>query len=65
MKYGRIVNNIVVETFIPLDGFDILECFTAEIAEQFEVISDEVNPQWIKDATGKFSSPVIIEDSAQ
>lgn len=43
MKYGRIINGKVLETFILPIGFTIDQCFTKEIANQFIIIPDDLN----------------------
>ena len=63
MKYARIsTENIVIETFTPLEGFTIEECFVAEVAAQFEVIPEEVEANWIKQDDGTFVAPAPDPD---
>lgn len=57
MKYARIINNVVIETFVPQAGFTIEESFTAEVVAMFEVIPEEVDVGWGKHADGTFISP--------
>lgn len=56
MKYARITNNqaVDVRTESP-DGF-----FTPDIADQFELVPDEVENGWFLD-NGNWSAPVIPE----
>jgi hypothetical protein len=57
MKYARIVDNIVLETFIPPVGVDIYECFTPEIVSQFIECPEEVQQNWTYQ-DNNFSAPV-------
>ncbi len=36
--YARVINNVAVELFTPPTGFTIQECFTADIAAQFQSV---------------------------
>jgi hypothetical protein len=59
MKYARIVNDTVIETFVPHSGATIEECFTPDLVAQFIICPDEVEPRWIhKD--GVFFIPVDL-----
>lgn len=60
MKYARVVNSIVVETFVPPSGVDISECFHSDVRAQFEVVADEVDVDvgFIKHQDGTFTAPV-------
>lgn len=57
MKYARITNNLVIETFTPPANVPIEECFTPEIVAQFEPVPDEVEQNWIKQEDGTFVAP--------
>jgi hypothetical protein len=57
MKYARVVETIVVETFIPPEGFTIDQCFTPEVVALFEAVPAEVEVNWIKNPDGTFSPP--------
>jgi len=61
MKYARIVDNKVWETFTPPVGVDISDCFTAELVAQFIECPSEVEHIW--DYTdGEFIAPVVPAD---
>lgn len=60
MKYARIVDNTVYETFTPPIGVDISECFTPELVAQFIECPDNVEHNWIYDGT-VFEEPETIE----
>lgn len=71
MKYGRINYkadpNYVIEIFIPSAGVPITDCFTPEIAAQFEIVPPEVDQNWIKQADGTFiaaPTPLIEEPTS-
>lgn len=66
MKYARIINNLVIETFIPPAGVPIEECFTPEIVAQFESVPEEVEQNWIKQGDGTFVAPPppVVEPEA-
>lgn len=58
MKYARLSSdNVVIEVFTPPPPFTIEECFTPEIAAQFEPCPDEVEQNWIKEPDGTFVPP--------
>lgn len=57
MKYARITDTLVIETFIPPAGVPIEECFTPEIVAQFEPVPDEVGQNWVKQEDGTFVAP--------
>lgn len=57
MKYARLINNVVAETFTPPTDFAIEECFTPEVVAQFEPCPNEVEQNWIKQADGTFVAP--------
>ena len=65
MKYGRINYeadpNYVIEIFIPPAGVPITDCFTPEIAAQFETVPPEVDQNWIKHPDGTFVAPTEPE----
>ena len=58
MKYARIINSIVQETFFQPSGFTLDECFTPEIAKTFEQCPDTVEAGHIKNSDGTFSIPI-------
>jgi hypothetical protein len=61
MKYARIVDNKVWETFTPPTGVDISECFTPELVAQFIECPSDVEQNW--DYTdGEFIAPVVPAD---
>jgi hypothetical protein len=66
MKYARIVDNKVWETFTPPTGVDISECFVPELVAQFIEIADEVEQNWTVE-NGLFTAPevVIIEEPTE
>lgn len=50
MKYARLnEENVVLEIYIPPEGFTINECFHPLIAEQFIQVPDNVDIHWTKD----------------
>jgi len=57
MKYARIVDSIVVETFTPPEGFTIEECFTAELVAQFRPCPEELKSGWTLEKDGTFTPP--------
>lgn len=67
MKYARIVDNKVYETFTPPINVEISECFTAELVGQFVECPENVEQYWIYDGI-KFEEPassesIIIEET--
>lgn len=66
MKYARIsTENTVIEVFILPTGFSIEECFTPEIAAQFEPVPDDVGQNWIKQEDSTFVAPPEPEPKQQ
>ena len=57
MKYGRIIDSVVQETFICEDGTTIYDYFYVTVADMFEVIPDYVEAGWYKNPDGTFSPP--------
>jgi hypothetical protein len=55
MKYAKIYNDKVVETFVPLPGFTINDSFVPSIAMQFILVDDNVE-------TGDDYVPPVIEE---
>ena len=56
MKFARVINGTVQETFVEPDGFELKDCFHPDVAAQFEPCGDEVEQGWLKDSNG-FSEP--------
>lgn len=46
MKYGRFINGILVETFIPPEGVKIEDCFHPDVG--FEAIPSDAEVGWTK-----------------
>jgi hypothetical protein len=55
MKYGRIINNVVVEVFTPPPGVRIEDCFHPDVG--FEEIPPNAQLHWIKDESGVLVAP--------
>lgn len=66
MKYARIVNNFVYETFTPHSGATIEESMTPELVAQFIPCPDEVEQNWAY-LDGIFIEPPksVIEDTVE
>lgn len=58
MKYARIKDNVVIETFTPPTGVDISECFTPELVAQFTECPSDVEQNWTVE-NGEFIAPVV------
>lgn len=58
MKYARVIDSIVQETFVPPSGFEIGDCFHPDLCAQFEQVGDEVQQGYVKHADGSFTAPV-------
>jgi hypothetical protein len=61
MKYARIVNNKVYETFVPHSGGTIEQYFTPEIVAQFIECPEEVENTWTYE-NGEFTKPLELID---
>lgn len=57
MKYARIVNGVVSETFVPPDGFSLRDCFEPGHASEFEEAPESVQAGWVY-SKGEYSPPV-------
>jgi hypothetical protein len=57
MKHARIVDSTVFEVFVPPTGFAVSDCFTAEIATQFQPCADEVQGGWLVQEDGSLVAP--------
>lgn len=60
MKYARIVNNKVIEVFVPHSGATIEECFTPELVAQFTSCPEDVQANW-EYSDGRFLAPQVVE----
>lgn len=60
MKYARIVDGKVWETFIPPTGVDISECFVPELVSQFIECPEHIEQNWIYDGSN-FINPIPSE----
>jgi hypothetical protein len=59
MKYARIIDNKVWETFVPHSGGVIEQYFTPEIVAQFIQCPEEVENTWTYE-NGEFIAPPIV-----
>lgn len=57
MKYARIINNIVQDTFVPQPGFTIEQSFHADVVALYVAVPDEVDFLWKRHDDGSFSAP--------
>lgn len=58
MKFARIgSDNVVIETFVPPEGFGLADCFHPDIASQFVEVPAEVEASWTKQEDGSFVAP--------
>lgn len=55
MRYGRFINNILVEIFTLPAGFKIEDCFHPDVG--FEEIDNVAELHWIKDENGVLVAP--------
>lgn len=55
MKYGRIVEGVVAETFTPPAGVKITDCFHPSLV--FIPVDSDVEAGWIQNEDGTFSAP--------
>jgi len=58
MKFARIQNNVVAEFLVPIAGFQLNDCFHADIIAQCESVNDDVQLNWVKQEDGSFSAPI-------
>jgi len=58
MKYAKIINDEVTDTFVPQQGFTIEESFTPEVVAMYVIVPDEVEAGWKRHQDGTFSAPI-------
>ena len=46
-KMARIVDGIVGDVIVPVEGFTIEECFHPDILAMYTLVADEVQPGWV------------------
>lgn len=46
-KMARIVDGVVVDVLVPLEGFTIEECFHPDLLAQYIPVTDDVQAGWI------------------
>jgi hypothetical protein len=56
MKMARIIDGIVGDVIVPLDGFRIEECFHPDLLAQYVAVNGDVQPGWIVTEDG-FAAP--------
>ena len=66
MKTARIQNNVVVEFLVPVAGFQLADCFHADVIAQCEEVEDDVQAGWVKQEDGSFAAltPPVEEPTA-
>lgn len=64
MHYARVHDGVVAETFTVPAGLEIGDCFTAEIAAQFESCGADVQSGWVRKGKG-FVAPAPIVRKAE
>lgn len=47
MKMARIIDGVVGDVIVPLEGFTIEECFHPDVLAQYTTVADDVQPGWI------------------
>lgn len=62
MKYARVLDNLVAEVFTPPVGVKITDCFHPDVEIQFQLVSDEVEANWVLQDDGTFLAPAVEEE---
>lgn len=57
MANAKIVNNVVVEIFKPVEGFSLEDCFHPLILKDTVYIPDDVQVNWVRLEDGTFEAP--------
>ncbi len=57
MRFGRLINGVIVDVFTEPAGFVIAECLVPELVLLYEAIPDGVDRGWIKQQDGSFTAP--------
>lgn len=65
MKTARILNNTVSEILVPVEGFDIKDCFHPSILAACEDVEDEVQTGWVRQQDGSFAAPAESETTPE
>lgn len=62
MKFARCdQDGLVLEVFSPQEPWQLLDCFTTEVAAQFISCPDEVQGGWTLQSDGTFVEPLVPE----
>lgn len=62
MKYARLTTDgLVIETFVPHNGFTIEQCFIPDIVREFQPVPDYVEANWQYKLDGTFEAPKVDE----
>lgn len=60
MKYGRVVDNVIVEIVEPINGFTIYESFHPLIVETLVPLPDLAEIGWVKQDDLTYVSPTQV-----
>lgn len=52
MKMARIIDDVVSDVIVPIEGFTIEECFHLDVLAQYVSVADDVQPGWIVTENG-------------
>lgn len=58
---ARILNGVVGEILMPIDGFAIEDCFHPQVLAMCVDVADEVQVGWVQQEDGTFAAPVVEE----
>jgi hypothetical protein len=61
MKYARIIDNVAVETFVPQDGFTLVDSFHPDIAVLFTEVPNEITVNSTKNEDGTWNIFVLAD----
>ena len=52
MKMARIIDDVVSDVIVPIEGFTIEECFHPDVLAQYTPVPDDAQPGWVLTEVG-------------
>lgn len=52
MKMARIIDGVVGDVIVPVEGFTIEECFHPDVLAQYTPVPDDAQPGWVLTEVG-------------
>lgn len=52
MKMARIIDGVILDVIVSVEGFTIEECFHPDLLAQYIPVTDDVQPGWVLTENG-------------